>query len=66
MFYEAVFRSLYKERIKYLVAGGIAVNLYGVLRATANLDVFLWMGDPKNIEKSVGSGRCLTPTLTNS
>lgn len=35
MFYEAVFRELYKEKIEYLVVGGVAINLYGILRATA-------------------------------
>jgi predicted nucleotidyltransferase len=53
MFYQAVFRALYKERVRYLVVGGVAVNLYGILRATADLDLFLWLGNVKNVEKFV-------------
>lgn len=39
MFYERVFRELNKERAKYLVIGGIALNLHGVPRATADVDL---------------------------
>lgn len=39
MFYEKVFRALNKARVKYAVAGGIAVNLYGVPRMTQDLDL---------------------------
>jgi len=51
MFYEAVFRELYKEKIQYLVVGGVAINLYGILRATADLDLFLWLQDKDNVLK---------------
>jgi hypothetical protein len=37
MFYEQVFRVLHKHEVRYLVVGGVAVNLYGVLRMTADL-----------------------------
>lgn len=53
MFYETVFRALQKKRVRYLVAGGVAVNLYGILRATADLDLFLWLGSPENVAKFV-------------
>ncbi len=53
MLYEAVFKALQKERVRYLLVGGIAVNLYGVLRATADLDIFLWLDDSNNIAKFV-------------
>lgn len=41
MFYEQVFRQLNKHRVKYLVAGGVAVVLHGVVRFTADLDLFV-------------------------
>lgn len=49
MIYEAVFRELHREKIRYLVVGGVAVNLYGILRATADLDLFLWLQDQNNV-----------------
>lgn len=39
MYYEEVFRELNKRGVKYIVVGGIALNLLGVPRATADLDV---------------------------
>jgi len=33
-----LFSVLNKEAVKYMVAGGIAVNLYGIERATADID----------------------------
>jgi len=38
--------------VKYLVAGGIAVNLYGIERATADIDIVLKV-DEKNLSKFV-------------
>ncbi|MGB6281901.1 MAG: hypothetical protein WBG91_16945 [Syntrophobacteria bacterium] len=38
--------------MKYLVAGGIAVNLYGIERATADIDIVLKV-DEKNLSKFV-------------
>lgn len=39
MYYEEVFRELNKRGVKYIVVGGIALNLLGVPRATADLDL---------------------------
>ncbi len=41
MYFEEVFRELSKDNVRYLVAGGLAVNLYGVLRATTDLDILV-------------------------
>jgi len=41
MYYEEVFKALNKNRIKYLVIGGIAVNLYGLHRLTGDLDLMI-------------------------
>lgn len=50
MFYERVFSELNKEGIKYVVIGGIALNLHGVPRATADLDLAVEI-EEKNLEK---------------
>lgn len=37
--FEALFSALNKKKVRYLLAGGIAVNLYGIERATADIDI---------------------------
>ena len=37
--YEDIFSLFNKNRIKYVVVGGIAVNLQGAMRSTADLDI---------------------------
>src|SRR4030042_4854212 len=39
--FKKLFSSLNKATIKYMVAGGIAVNLYGIERATSDVDIAL-------------------------
>ena len=41
MLYEDVFRELHRRDVKYLVTGGIAVNLHGFARLTMDLDIML-------------------------
>jgi hypothetical protein len=41
MFYEDVFRELNKKRVDYVVAGGVALVLHGVVRLTADLDLIV-------------------------
>lgn len=50
MFYEKVFRSFNEKGIRYIVVGGIALNLHGVPRATADLDLMVVL-DNKNLKK---------------
>lgn len=50
MFYEEVFRELNRKKVKYVVAGGIAVNLHGVPRVTEDLDLIIYLGI-ENISK---------------
>jgi len=45
MEFTKIFKELNKRKIKYLVAGGVAVNLHGFVRATADLDIMLLMND---------------------
>lgn len=49
MFYEDVFRALQRHRVRYLIVGGAAVNLHGVPRMTADLDLTVDMS-PENIK----------------
>ncbi|MBI4646434.1 MAG: hypothetical protein HY738_07530 [Bacteroidia bacterium] len=50
MFYFEVFEALYRERIKYLLVGGLAVNLHGVPRVTYDIDIII-LTDRDNILK---------------
>lgn len=45
-----IFQSLHQHEVKYLLCGGIAVNLYGIPRMTADIDVLIeWKED--NLKK---------------
>lgn len=52
MFYEEVFRKLGEKKVKYAVAGGIALVLHGVVRFTADLDLIVELSK-KNLEKFI-------------
>ncbi|MEW6221779.1 MAG: hypothetical protein AB1476_00450 [Candidatus Hadarchaeota archaeon] len=52
MYYEKVLRELNARGILYIVAGGIAVNLHGVPRATSDLDILLYL-ESSNVGKLV-------------
>ena len=39
--FRKLFSSLNRGSVKYMVAGGIAVNLYGIERSTADIDIVL-------------------------
>ena len=41
MIYEDIFRRLNEEKVYYIVVGGIALVLHGVLRLTADLDLIV-------------------------
>jgi hypothetical protein len=41
MYYEKVFQALQKSNIRYVVAGGVALVLHGVVRLTADLDLIV-------------------------
>jgi len=56
--YEDVFRELYKNKVRYIVVGGIAVNLYGVPRMTADLDLMVDL-EKENVLKTVNILRSL-------
>jgi len=54
MFYEKVLRELNAKGVRYVVAGGIAVNLHGVPRATYDLDILLHL-ERSNVAKLAGA-----------
>jgi hypothetical protein len=50
MFYVDLFRALQEADIRYLVVGGLAMNLHGIPRMTADIDIFLSL-DEANVRK---------------
>jgi hypothetical protein len=52
MFYEDVFRKLGERKVKYVVAGGTALVLHGVVRFTAVLDIIVALSK-NNLEKFI-------------
>ncbi|MCM8770816.1 MAG: hypothetical protein NC936_02980 [Candidatus Omnitrophica bacterium] len=48
--YLGIFKEFNKKKIKYIVAGGMAVNFYGVPRMTYDIDLLLDMQD-MNLKK---------------
>ncbi|MFA5098382.1 MAG: DUF6036 family nucleotidyltransferase [Candidatus Margulisiibacteriota bacterium] len=54
LYYEDIIKKLNKKKIKYLLIGGIAVNLHGVQRATGDMDIMLAM-DKSNLLKFVSA-----------
>lgn len=57
MFYENVFRALNERKVKYIVIGGIALNLHGIPRAAADLDLMVELSedDLKKIAEALKS-----------
>lgn len=54
--FKRLFRELNGKDAKYMVAGGIAVNLYGIERATADIDIVLKL-DKDNILKFIDAAK---------
>ena len=50
--YEDILREFQKQKVQYVVVGGIAVNLLGSLRSTADIDILAEMTDV-NLKKIV-------------
>ncbi|MDW7710972.1 MAG: hypothetical protein SCH98_10885 [Deferrisomatales bacterium] len=58
MYYLDIFRALHDGGVRYLVAGGVALNLHGVPRMTADLDLALALDGP-NLEAALAAlGDC--------
>jgi hypothetical protein len=59
MLYEVLFRELYSARIRYLIVGAVAINLHGVPRMTADLDLMVDLHESnlrRFIESLIGLG----------
>jgi len=48
--FQKLFSTLNKIKVRYLVVGGIAVNLYGIERATADIDLIVDL-EENNLKK---------------
>ncbi|MBW2553312.1 MAG: hypothetical protein KAS98_13565 [Deltaproteobacteria bacterium] len=53
IFYEEILKAFQKQKVKYVLVGGIAVNLLGSMRGTADLDILVEMSD-NNLKKIIG------------
>ena len=52
MFYEEIIRKFNDAGVRYAIVGGVAVNLHGHIRMTADLDIVLELED-NNLSKAV-------------
>ncbi len=52
MFYEKVYRALAEKGVRYAITGGVALVLHGVVRFTADLDLFVDL-ESKNLKKFI-------------
>jgi hypothetical protein len=62
MFYLDLFRALNDHQVRYLLVGGLAMNLHGVPRMTMDVDLVLAM-DEGNLDRFIGCASAigLTP-----
>lgn len=56
--FKKLFFTLSQEDVLYMVAGGIAINLYGIERATADIDIVLRL-DKENVSRFVAVSKKL-------
>ena len=52
MYYFELLEQLFRKRVRYLIVGGLAVNLHGVPRVTQDVDLIISM-DKENILKMI-------------
>ena len=58
MFYLDLFKALEKHKVRYLLVGGLAMNLHGVPRTTMDVDLVLAL-DPANLKAFLGTVEAL-------
>lgn len=58
MFYLDLFRALEREHVRYVLIGGLALNIHGVERATMDVDLMLAM-DPDNLQAFLRAAQAL-------
>lgn len=54
MFYLDLFQVLERHRVRYLLVGGLAMNLHGVPRMTMDVDLMLAL-DPENLREFIAA-----------
>jgi len=52
VFYEDILVAFHKQKVKYIIVGGVAINLHGFIRNTADMDILVEMSD-ENLRKIV-------------
>lgn len=52
MYYREIFERLNLDQVRYVVAGGIALVLHGVVRLTADLDIIVDLS-PENVKRFI-------------
>lgn len=58
MFYLELFRALHTHDVRYLLVGGLAMNLHGVPRMTMDVDIVLAMDD-ENLDRFIACAESL-------
>lgn len=58
MFYIDLFRGLHEHHVRYLLVGGLAMNLHGVPRMTMDVDIVLALDDA-NLDAFIACARKL-------
>jgi hypothetical protein len=58
MFYVDLFRALDRDEVRYLLIGGLAINIYGVERATMDIDLMLALDD-ENLQRFLKTAESL-------
>lgn len=58
MFYLELFKVLEQHKVRYILVGGVAVNLHGAERMTMDVDLMLDLGK-KNLERFLKAARML-------
>jgi predicted nucleotidyltransferase len=58
VFYLELFRALEREQVRYLLVGGVAVNLHGAERMTMDVDLMLGL-DQENLARFLRAARTL-------
>lgn len=48
------FSAMNAEKVRYMVVGGVAVNLYGIERATGDIDIVVDF-EKENVNKFIGA-----------
>ena len=58
MIYEDVLKQLWLRKVRYLIAGGLAVNLYGYTRLTMDIDLMIDFSDQNLLSAVAGMEAC--------